>query len=124
MLAGLDKSWRPDRSGVMIKVDLPEGGRPQIKMLLLAGPAPLSRKEFASAVACYFNAGADVYLQVPGPLGHYPAQALLNSHIEAAVRERVLEAVQFQMKAAYNALLKHQFEPDGLVMRASLGGQM
>lgn len=124
MLSVLDQSWRPDRSGVMIKLYSSEDGRLQVCMLLTDGPAPLSRKQFASAVANFVARDADVYLQVPGPIGSYPAQALLNPHVKAAAEARVLEAMQFQLKSVYKALLQHKFEDDGLVMRTSLADRI
>jgi hypothetical protein len=121
MLPQLGEAWRPDKSGILIRVDSTVDRRLELRFLLFKAPAPLSKRWFCDALASLVSLGdVDVYIQVPGPIGYYPRQVLINDFAASSLRSRNLPQFQTQLRAAYNSLMNDSFTPDGILLRTTL----
>jgi hypothetical protein len=83
LLPGLDESWRPDRSGILIRFiardDLPEEFRAAgtgIHFTVLGGEASISRPGFADYVATLVRRDMAVWLSADSP------RTLVNSYLK------------------------------------------
>jgi hypothetical protein len=103
----LGNEWRPDRTGIMLRVhDGPYGG-----LILQALKAPLevltSKLAMSLVGSCVANS-IPVYISVPGKPGHCYALVELNARLEPAVMSRdlkrakaaVLDAVRYASELA------------------------
>jgi len=90
------QSLRPDRSGVLVKLDgeiEPDGTQRLGVSITLLNRAALKAEGLAETVAAAIAAGVPVFLNIPGPPGYTSAKARLNAHLEAAVAMRDKGAV-------------------------------
>jgi hypothetical protein len=82
------ESLRPDRSGVLVKLDgevEPNGTRRLGVSITLLNRAALQAEGLAETVAAAVNARVPVFLIIPGPPGYTSARAKMNEHLEPAV---------------------------------------
>jgi hypothetical protein len=82
------ESLRPDRSGVLVKLDgevEPDGTRRLGVSITLLNRAALQAEGLAETVAAAVNARVPVFLTIPGPPGYTSARAKMNAHLEPAV---------------------------------------
>jgi hypothetical protein len=82
------ESLRPDRSGVLVKLDGeigPDGTERLGVSITLLNRAALKADGLAETVAAAVAARVPVFLSIPGPPGYTAAQAKLNAHLESAV---------------------------------------
>jgi hypothetical protein len=80
----LDEDWRPDRSGVMLKLFVTDGVT-GLSLLLTGDPQRTVRRPwFIAFVMAAFRTGVPIWLAIDGPRGHDGAQRLLNSQEMAA----------------------------------------
>jgi len=90
------ESLRPDRSGVLVKLDgeiNPDGTQQLGVSITLLNRAALKADGLAETVAAAIAARVPVFLNIPGPPGYTSAKARLNAHLEAAVAMRDKGAV-------------------------------
>lgn len=82
------ESLRPDRSGVLVKLDgeIGPGGTERLGVsFTLLNRTALKADGLAETVAAAVAARVPVFLRIPGPPGYTSAQAKLNAHLESAV---------------------------------------
>jgi hypothetical protein len=113
-LSSLGEDWRPDRCGVLIdfQVDnLPAHypKRPGIRLWIVDKKKAL-RRPLYDYVARLIAGDVPVILAVSGPPGHYPAWALLNEVLKAAVLKRDLSKVEATLAQALKDLESHRFD--------------
>ena len=114
-LGQLGEEWRPDKSGVLIDLQV-EGlpshypKRPGIRLTLVDKRKALSRP-FYDYVARLIAADVPVVLAVAGPPGCFPAGAFLNDVLKEAVSKRDLSEVEAVFAHALKSLESHHFNP-------------
>src|ERR1700730_5543622 len=72
MLSNLDESWRPDLSGIVVRVDETDGVA-NITFTILDSSKLMFSEKFAGFVASAVMKGITVYFQTLGPPGHLPS---------------------------------------------------
>jgi len=110
----LDADWRPDRSGVMLKLFVTDGVT-GLSMLLTQDPERTVRRPwFIGLVMAAFRTGVPIWLAIDGPRGHDGAQRLLNSQ-EMAAALASSKGAQARVKAELERVLadlrKFPFQP-------------
>ncbi len=91
LLKWVRESLRPDRSGVLVKLDGeidPDGTERLGVSITLLNRAALKADGLAETVAAAIAARVPVFLSIPGPPGYTAAQAKLNAHLEPAVARK------------------------------------
>lgn len=85
LLPGLDENWRPDRSGILIRIidrdELPEayrGGGSGMHFTILGGEASITRPGFADYVATLVRRDVGVWLSADSP------RTLINEYLKPA----------------------------------------
>ena len=111
----LSDEWRPDRSGVIVRPDGVERG--EITLYVLRRSGFLVGMEFFVAVAGWIAEGMAVALSAPGPVGTYPARAVVTDWLRPAVEDGDPEAFAARVLAALDRLERHDFQPDGITAR-------
>jgi hypothetical protein len=117
-MAKLGEEWRPDISGVIIRIDVPG-----VVLLVIGDPDEVLRREaFATLVAASIAAGNEVFLEFPGPPGFFPSKSSLNAPLAEGITRRDLALVQRAMIAIKDEVFAtHVWERDGLTMRSVFG---
>lgn len=85
------ESLRPDRSGVLVKLDgkiEPDGTERLGVSITLLNRGALKADGLAETVAAAIAARVPVFLNIPGPPGYTSAQASLNAPLESAVASK------------------------------------
>lgn len=100
--AWLDDSWRPDRSGLLLRAtddDVPEGYASGIGVVIdvLDGCDRLLRPEVMAVIAGLVDAGLAIFLSVPSLAGLTSGRVLLNPSLEDAVRARDGDVVRARL---------------------------
>ena len=111
----LSDDWRPDRSGVIIRPDGVERG--EITLYVARRSDFLARTAFLATVAGWIAEGVEVALSVPGPIGTYPARAVVTDWLRPAVEEGDPEDFVARVVASLDRLAEHDFQPDGVVAK-------
>ncbi len=120
-MAELAERWRPDRSGVVLRIGL-ERAPPDVTAVIVSGKAAFVSAEFASLIAGWVSNGIEVYFEAVGPVGHLPGKLLVNPHIQEGMANQDLVAVLTKFVDMLEHLrTKHVWKPDGLTMRTALG---
>jgi hypothetical protein len=107
----LDDSWRPDKSGVFVEIELVDG-QTGLSLVLTGNPLKTVRRTwFIDFVAIGVGGDVPMLLGIPGPKGRQGASLLLNTRqmLEAAriSRVRVKELLEKELKR----LQAHDFPP-------------
>ena len=107
----LDDSWRPDRSGVFVEIEVVED-ETVLSLVLVGNPLKTVRQSwFVDFVTTGVRGNVPLHLGIPGPPGFQGASLPLNTHQmhEAAEhsRVRVKELLEKELKR----LASHNFEP-------------
>jgi hypothetical protein len=123
-LPNLAPSWRPDKSGIMLRMD----GDPfadGVTVSLIGGAAALRNKQLEPLISSWIRAGIKVFLQCVGAPGFLPSLTLLNPLIDEFVRSGDGQSVTQALREIHDAVQRqHVWERDGLEHRSSvLGGQ-
>lgn len=119
-LPGLPEAWHPLQSGVVIR---PEGfADGEITLLVLRKSAFLLSEGFAGMIGAWIGQGARVSFERLGPPGHLPAKMALDDLLAPALAARDLREMHkvFSWAIAYLDT-EHAWEPDGIVLRTTLG---
>ncbi|MNE39285.1 hypothetical protein D3C80_1332300 [compost metagenome] len=77
----------------------------------------LAGMDFFAAVAGWIAEGIEVALSVPGPVGTYPARAVVTDWLRPAVEEGDPEDFVARVLASLDKLAEHDFQPDGVTAR-------
>lgn len=113
-LPNLGPAWRPDKSGIMLRMD----GDPfvdGVTISLIGGAPALRNKQLDLLVSAWIEAGIKVYLQCVGPQGFLPSLTLVNPVVEDAVHAGNPALVGQALRDIFDAVQKqHVWQPDGL----------
>ena len=117
-MATLGEEWRPDLSGVMIRIDVPG-----IALLVTGDPdMVLRRTDFATLVAASISAGHEVFLEFPGPPGFYPSKDSLNAPLADGLARRDLASVRRTLLRIKDGVFaKNEWQRDRMTIRSSIG---
>jgi hypothetical protein len=107
----LDDSWRPDRSGVFVEIEVIDD-QTVISMVLVGNPLKTVRQPwFIDFVVTGVRGNVPLYLGIPGPKGFQGASLPLNTaemYTAAGItRSRVKDLLEKELKR----LTAHPFEP-------------
>lgn len=111
----LPDDWRPDLSGVIVRPDGIEEGR--ITLHVERAGAFLASEGFFVTVAQWIAEGIEVALSIPGPVGTYPARAVVTDWLRPAVEEGDPADFLSRVLRSLDKLAEHDFQPDGVVAR-------
>ena len=113
-LPNLGPGWRPDKSGIMLRMD----GDPfvdGVTISLIGGAPALRNKQLDLLVSAWVETGIKVFLQCVGPQGFLPSLTLVNPVVEDAVRAGNPALVARALRDIFDAVQKqHVWQPDGL----------
>jgi hypothetical protein len=120
MLKWVKEPLRPDRSGVLIRLQVDRrSGKLGVAITLLTRAA--ARAEgLAETVAAAVQADVPVYLSVPGPPGYTSSQARINEVLDGAVAAKDKEAVLRILRQARARGVHGKHRP--IVFRSPAGG--
>lgn len=111
----LSDDWRPDRSGVIVRPDGVEDG---IITLYVVRPTEfLGGEDFFTTVAGWIAEGIEVALSIPGPVGTYPARAVVTDWLRPVVEAGDHPAFVDRVLRSLDRLAEHDFQPDGVTAR-------
>ncbi|KAK0330883.1 hypothetical protein LTR94_031081, partial [Friedmanniomyces endolithicus] len=111
----LDENWRPDRSGVIVR---PDGIDEGVITLYVVRPTDfLASIDFFVTVSGWIAEGVEVALCVPGPVGFYPARAVVTDWLRPAVEAGEPADFLARVQRSLETLSEHDFEPDGVEAR-------
>lgn len=111
----LSDAWRPDRSGVIVRPDGIEDG--VITLYVMRPSEFLTSAEMFATVAGWIAEGIEVALSVPGPVGTYPARAVVTDWLRPAVEAGDPALFLDRLLRSLDRLAQHEFEPDGITAR-------
>jgi hypothetical protein len=73
--------------------------------------------DFFIIVAGWIAEGIEVALSAPGPVGTYPARAVVTDWLRPAVEEGDPDDFAARVLASLDRLAAHDFQPDGITAR-------
>ena len=111
----LSDDWGPDRSGVIVRPDGIEDG--VITLYVLRRSDFLASVDLFATIAGWIAEGVEVALSVPGPVGTYPARAVVTDWLRPAVEEGDPADFLDRLMRSLDRLDRHDFQPDGVVAR-------
>lgn len=119
-LPNLGPNWRPDKSGILLRMD----GDPfvdGVTVSLIGGASALRNRQLEPLVSAWVEAGIKVFLQCVGSQGFLPSLTLINPIVADAVRAGNRAFVEQALRDIYDAVHKqHAWQPDGLIHRSSI----
>lgn len=68
-------------------------------------------------VAGWVAEGIEVALSIPGPVGTYPARAVVTDWLRPAIEDGDTDAFTTRVLMSLDTLAEHDFQPDGIVAR-------
>lgn len=110
-LPWVPETWRPDRSGVLVRVNF-DG--PEFTFLIIGDKTVVFEEDFLKVVGGLLGAGYVASLSIPGPVGHFPAHIPLNQPLGEAVANRDLPLARSVTRRMMASLLSHEWESDGV----------
>ena len=111
----LDEAWRPDRSGVIVRPDGIEDG--VITLYVLRRSDFLASMDVFVTLAGWIAERIEVALSVPGPVGTYPARAVVTDWLRPAIEDGDPAALTARILQSLDRLDDHVFQPDGIARR-------
>lgn len=115
----LDDHWRPDRSGVIVRPDGIDEG--VITLFVIRRSEFLASEDFFAVVAGWLAEGIEVALSVPGPVGTYPARAVVTEWLRPAVEAGDFAGFVGRVLRSLDKLEEHDWQPDGITARYAVG---
>ena len=111
----LGEDWRPDKSGVSITTPgaaIPAHfeNRNGIE-LLIGSPRVLEQKPFVDLVCVLVEKKIPVFLAIPGPVAHFPANILMNDDLADPVARKDDAAIAAVLGAMLDTLSRTTFAP-------------
>ncbi|MGA7713884.1 MAG: hypothetical protein WCA81_18470 [Rhizomicrobium sp.] len=111
----LGEDWRPDKSGVFISAPgaaIPAHFENRNGLELLIGsPRVLEQKPFVDLVCILVAKRIPVFLAIPGPVAHFPANILLNDDLADPVSRKDEAAIAAILSAMLEELSRCTFAP-------------
>ena len=111
----LSEDWRPDRSGVVVRPDGIEDG--VITLFVVRRTTFLASPELFGVVAGWLAEGIQVALSVPGPVGSYPARAVVTDWLRPAVEAGDPADFADRVSRSLDRLGQHEWQADGITAR-------
>ncbi|CAN5145760.1 hypothetical protein BH10PSE2_BH10PSE2_06080 [soil metagenome] len=111
----LTDDWRPDRSGVVVRPDGLERG--QITLYVVRRSDFLASEAFFATVAQWIAEGMAVALSIPGPIGTFPARAVVTDWLRPAIEDGDWPGFIARVEASLDRLATHDWQPDGIEAR-------
>lgn len=115
VLPELREDWRPDRSGIiirMMKEYIPPGLNPVgLRFLVVGRTDVIFSPGFVEYLGRLIMNRVAVFLSIRGPDGFSDVMVLLNDHLAPAVASRDRNKVVKILSDALDALSKNKFEP-------------
>ncbi|QQQ20021.1 hypothetical protein JIP62_05015 [Brevundimonas vitis] len=111
----LSDDWRPDRSGIVVRPDGLETG--EITLYVVRRTDFLTSMEVFGVVAGWIAQDVDVALSVPGPVGTYPARAVVTDWLRPAVEAGDRDDFNRRVAASLDRLEQHDWQADGITAR-------
>lgn len=111
----LGEGWRPDRSGIVVRPDGIEDG--EITLFVVRRSEFLMSEDLFLTVAGWIAEGVRVALSVPGPVGTYPARAVVTDWLRPAVEAGDPEDFARRVLASLDRLEAHDWQADGITAR-------
>ena len=111
----LSDDWRPDRSGIVVRPDGVEDG--VITLFVVRRTDFLASLELFGVVAGWLAEGIEVALSAPGPVGTFPARAVVSDWLRPAVEAGDPEGFAARIVKSLDRLAQHDWEPDGITAR-------
>lgn len=111
-------TWRPDKSGIFIEriarehiEEIPKtyAGDYAVSVMLLL-PKAIERPAVIETIADYVLRRVAIFLTIPGPPGHLPAQIFLNEFLEDVAAKRDSAEMMVILRQALAALSRQEFE--------------
>lgn len=114
VLPDADDKWRPDRIGVMIRLQqegIPAGYQPMgLQFLVLGGTDVLTTPLITYIVSLITNRVA-VFLAMRGPEGFSDVSAFLNEILAQPVARRDKNGIMKTLRSVLDAMSRNKFEP-------------
>lgn len=111
----LSDDWRPDRSGIVVRPDGIEDG--VITLFVVRRTAFLASPELFGVVAGWLAEGIEVALSVPGPVGTYPARAVVSDWLRPPVEAGDPAGFADRVIRSLDRLAQHDWQADGITAR-------
>lgn len=111
-LDNLDETWRPDRSGVLINLEVKAEGA-EVNLILVGDPAVIEGDRFAGMAAGFIASGTRAYLVVPAEVGFLSYHVLLDALLAPAIARRDLGEVKAILRECYETLKAQPAVPIG-----------
>ncbi|MDO7840821.1 hypothetical protein [Sphingomonas immobilis] len=112
-MPGLDDSWRPDRSGVLIVWGTPPYGyKHAVDLLLIGPPETLESERFIGLAAAFVERGILAVLALPRGPGLLTTSVPINDLLRPAIEARNLTLAQDLLRSAHDQMLAMPAEAD------------
>lgn len=111
----LSDDWRPDRSGIVVRPDGLETG--EITLYVVRRTEFLTSMEVFGVVAGWVAQELGVALSVPGPVGTYPARAVVTDWLRPAIEAGDPDDFNRRVAASLDQLQQHDWQADGITSR-------
>lgn len=111
----LSDDWRPDRSGIVVRPDGLETG--EITLYVVRRTGFLTSMEVFGVVAGWVAQDVGVALSVPGPVGTYPARAVVTDWLRPAIEAGDPDDFNRRVAASLDQLQYHDWQADGITAR-------
>jgi hypothetical protein len=98
-----DEHWRPDKSGVIVKIQQAENGTLEYYFLLFGSKFILLQPKFAAMIGQFVSQGRQTYLVLPGNPDEMSTTVYLNGGLQAAVARRDLAAISTGLALAHES---------------------
>jgi len=111
----LDGAGGPGPSGVIVRPDGIEDGI--ITLYVLRRSDFLASTDLFVTVAGWIAEGIEVALSIPGPVGTYPARAVVTDWLRPAIEDGDTQDFVTRVTRSLDTLAEHDFQPDGVTAR-------
>ena len=98
-----DEHWRPDKSGVIVKIAEDPAGTPEFHFVLFGAKYVLLQPKFAAMIGQFVSEGRQSYLVLPGKPEEMSTKVYLNAGLTGAVARRDLNAISAGLAQAYES---------------------
>jgi hypothetical protein len=98
-----DEHWRPDKSGVIVKIAENPSGPPEFHFVLFGSKYVLLQPKFAAMIGQFVSEGRQTYLVLPGKPDEMSTKVPLNAGLQRAVARRDLNAISSGLALAYES---------------------
>ena len=99
----LDEHWRPDKSGVIVRVGKTAAGAHEYYFVLFGSKHVLSQPKFAGIIGRLVAEGQPTYLVLPGKPEEMSTKVYLNAGLNLAVARRDLTGISSGLALAYES---------------------